>query len=114
MTLGIMDDNDELLRRKHWRPVNDGYMNFGDALDLLKRGFHVQRDGWNGKGMFLWFMPEKDPLPIDNALADSLNTATGGAISFGPYIVMKTAQNNHVPWLASQTDLIAEDWRIRY
>lgn len=68
-------------------------MNFGDALKALKEGHAVTRAGWNGKGMWLRLqIPDKE----------SKMTL--------PYIYMKTAQGDLVPWLASQTDVIAEDW----
>lgn len=68
-------------------------MNFGQALDELKNGGVVARQGWNGKGMWL-----------------AIQTPTELSKMTLPYIYMKTADNNLVPWLASQTDLLAEDW----
>lgn len=68
-------------------------MNFGQALAVLREGKKVARAGWNGKGMWAALQ-----LPD----ADSKMTA--------PYIYMKTADDMVVPWLASQTDILAEDW----
>lgn len=70
-------------------------MNFGDAISALKGGKRVSRSGWNGKGMWL-------ELQVPDA--HSKMTL--------PYIYMKTAQDDLVPWLASQTDVLAEDWGI--
>ena len=70
-------------------------MNFGDALQALKAGKRVSRAGWNGKGMWL-------ELQVPDA--HSKMTL--------PYIYMKTVDDNRVPWLASQTDMLAEDWGI--
>lgn len=76
-------------------------MHFGHALSLLKQGSKVSRDGWNGKG--LW-------LELQRPDAHSKMTL--------PYIFMSypvDAQNTpgaRVPWLASQTDMLAEDWTI--
>jgi len=68
-------------------------MTFGDALAALKDGERVSRTGWNGKGMWLELQrPDKH----------SKMTL--------PYIYMSTAQGDLVPWLASQTDILAEDW----
>lgn len=83
-------------------------MNFGDALAALKKGLVVARDGWNGKGMFLYLVPPGNyPARTEAAKhywgADAL-------VPYGAYIAMKTAQDNVVPWLASQTDVLAEDW----
>lgn len=68
-------------------------MDFGEAIRALKDGDKVSRPGWNGKGMF---------LALQRPDANSANTL--------PYIWMKTADNHRVPWLASQTDMLAEDW----
>lgn len=70
-------------------------MTFGEAIAALKEGKRVSRDGWNGKGMWL-------ELQVPDA--HSKMTL--------PYIYMKTAQDDLVPWLASQTDVLAEDWGI--
>jgi hypothetical protein len=68
-------------------------MDFGDAIRELKAGKRVTRPGWNGKGMWL-------ELQVPDAHSKmSL-----------PYIYMKTADDKLVPWLASQTDVLAEDW----
>ncbi len=68
---------------------------FGDALTALKSGYKVARNGWNGKGMWL-------ALQVPDAHSKmSL-----------PYIYMSTVTGDLVPWLASQTDILAEDWQI--
>ena len=66
---------------------------FGDALKVLKDGGKVTRKGWNGKDM--WLM-----LQVPDATSKMTL----------PYIYMKTVDDNLVPWLASQTDLLSEDW----
>ena len=68
---------------------------FGWALNQLLAKQRVCRHGWNGKGMYL-------ELQVPDA--HSKMTL--------PYIFMKTADNHKVPWLASQTDLLASDWAI--
>lgn len=76
---------------------------FGGALEALKEGRRVMRLGWNGKGMFIYMVrgwTHSTPahvVPGDNAMA--------------PFIAMKTADDKIVPWVASQTDVLAEDWR---
>lgn len=83
-------------------------LNFGDAIKALKAGKSVARTGWNGKGMFLFLVAGQE-------------IAKGTKFGFGQYegepdwngfITMKTADNKLVPWLASQTDVLAEDWQI--
>ena len=71
-------------------------MNFGESLENLKVGNKVCRNGWNGKGMWLELQ-----IPTDKSKMTL------------PYIFMKTADENLVPWLASQTDMLAEDWEIK-
>lgn len=90
-------------------------MDFGLAIKALKNGQKVARKGWNGKGMFLWLKPGtmiksewcKDPML--KGLAD----ANGGEVEGLPTICMFTAQKQVLTgWLASQTDMLSEDWEI--
>jgi len=76
-------------------------MNFGQALDAMRLGSRVQRDGWNGKGMWIGIV---ESWTFTNGKWDNLPCA--------PFVVMKTASGEHVPWLASQTDILAEDWKV--
>ncbi len=86
-----------------YRPTNG--MSFGLAIEALKAGKRVARAGWNGKGMWLAL--------VNSALcdlhADGMNFFSLESIG---WIGMKTADNKFVPWLASQTDMLADDWRI--
>lgn len=66
---------------------------FSEALGWLRCGYKVSRSGWNGKGM--WIAIQKPDMQSKMTL---------------PYIYMKTADNQLVPWLASQTDILATDW----
>jgi len=89
------------------------YMDFGQAVRVVKNGVRVCRSGWNGKGMWLGLVhPDDDdivpPRPT-YAVAGIAGYATNGCL---PWIGMKTADNKLVPWLASQTDVLAEDWQI--
>lgn len=79
---------------------------FSTALDLLKQGQKICRKGWNGKGMWLSYL---DPYHNNQF---SITEKDGAEGTFSPYIGMKTADNKYVPWLASQTDLLADDWMI--
>jgi hypothetical protein len=81
---------------------------FGLAVGALKLGKKLARTGWNGKGMYLYHVPANSyPAQTDAARAEF-----GDLVPYGAYIAMKTAQNNVVPWLASQTDVLAEDWEV--
>ena len=85
-------------------------MNFGQAIEALKNGKKVARVGWNGKGMFLYYVPVGAYAPCTEIAASLVNE--NGLVEYGAYIAMKTAQGNVVPWLASQTDILAEDWYV--
>ena len=65
----------------------------GDAIQEMREGGKVRRKGWNGKGM--WLALQKPDKNSKMTL---------------PYIYMSTVQGDLVPWLASQTDLLADDW----
>ena len=91
-----------------YRPI-DG-MSFGLAIEAAKKGAKITRRGWNGKGMFLYYVPE-GRYPARTDAAKSIATEDG-KVDYGAYIAMKTAQGNVVPWLASQTDMLADDWEV--
>lgn len=86
---------------------------FGQAIGSLKHGFLVRRKGWNGKGMWLWLKQEtmvKSEWCHDLALK-AIADQNGGEIHALGTICMKTADNKILTgWLASQTDMLSEDW----
>ncbi len=88
-------------------------MAFGSAITAMKDGHRVARSGWNGKGMWLVLVQPDDDANVPPRPAYAVNgivdDATNGCL---PWIGMKTADNKFVPWLASQTDVLAEDWQI--
>ena len=81
---------------------------FGDAIKHLKAGKKVARIGWNGKGMFLFLVPGSKFKVSRPPLLGIYPEGT--EINYQPHIDMKTAQDTVVPWLASQSDVLAEDW----
>lgn len=87
-------------------------MDFGSALHALRNGHRVARSGWNGKGMYLYYVPENRYAPTTPAGDEIAAGERDGLVPYGAYVAMKTAQNNVVPWLASQTDLLAFDWEL--
>lgn len=78
---------------------------FGEAIKYLKRGFKVARQGWNGKDQFLVYID-----PYNNDQFKLIEAAPLG--TFHGYVAIKTNYNAIVPWLASQTDMLAEDWKF--
>lgn len=99
-------------------------MNFGEAIEVIKQGGLVRRTGWNGKGMFI-FMRPNDSIKADTVVNNvkslphqlkewiANNHNENEQILFTHYICMKAADGTIVNgWLASQTDMFAEDWEI--
>ena len=87
----------------------NGSLTFGQAVDALKSGKLVCRKGWNGAGMFLRLM-ETDFYELNEDKVPEFKR--GSEWNLLPFIMMKTAQNTLVPWLASQTDILVEDWMV--
>ena len=85
-------------------------LNFGDALHMLKLGKKVARAGWNGKGMFLFLVPGST-FQVSRAPLLGIYPE-GTEVNYCPHIDMRTADGKIVPWLCSQTDALAEDWRV--
>jgi hypothetical protein len=85
-------------------------MCFGSALAEIKAGKRVAREGWNGKGMFLFLVPGSTFTVNRPPLLGIYPEGT--QIQYHAHIDMKTAQGYVVPWLASQADVLAEDWQI--
>ena len=83
---------------------------FAVAIRELKAGNKVARSGWNGKGMFIFLVPgstfKVNRPPLLGIYPE------GTEIKYHAHIDMKTADNQVVPWLASQTYLLANDWTI--
>lgn len=74
----------------------------GWAVKQLWHGDRVRRAGWNGKGMYLFLVNRQ-------CWFCEVSSAEAGLPNL-PFIAMKTAMNEVVPWLCSQTDLLAADW----
>lgn len=96
-------------------------LSFGQALDALKQGKAVSREGWNGKGMFVFLnkgshsFPENQETPnkIESIKTELFEKGDYGTTTRLPNLNMKAATGSTVTgWLASQTDLLAEDWCI--
>ena len=109
--------------------------NFGQAIEALKEGKRVARQGWNGKGMFIFERPSDElevgfiidkvkslPQSVKDYFANTVNTGANeetkqhlmnGKVKFGAYLCMYAADGSIVNgWLASQTDILSNDWCI--
>lgn len=97
-----------------------GSLSFGHALQAIQEGHKVARSGWNGKGMWIALTPGSE-FPMHHAKeghaakhrANELGSAALAPIKLLPHIDMRTADGSMcIGWLASQTDMLANDWMI--
>jgi hypothetical protein len=92
---------------------------FDEAIKLLKQGKKLQRKGWNGKDIFIYLTTgsvvrcEKLKPETHNHLENFLETSKVNEVEILPHIDMKASDGTIViGWLASQTDMLAEDWEV--
>ena len=85
-------------------------MDFSKALTAIKAGALVSRSGWNGKGMFV-FLVNGSTFTVNREPLLSILGA-GSVVNYLPHVDMKTADGTIVPWLVSQSDLLADDWGV--
>lgn len=89
-------------------------LTFGLAIEALKTGKKVAREGWNGKGMFVYLVNGNE-VRRENLRneADNHISKEFGLVKICPHVDMKAADGSIViGWLASQTDMLAEDWQV--
>lgn len=85
-------------------------MCFGDAINAMKAGKKVTRDSWNGKGQYV-FLAADIEFHTDADISEFYGSADGVRVL--PMFVLRTAQGNLQPgWLATQSDMMANDWCI--
>lgn len=88
-------------------------MNFGEALEAVRVGdTRIARAGWNGKGMWVGYMP---PVTISEGIVNgrTKRLVPTGDLVVGGYLVMMTSDGVWQPgWLASQADMLADDWAV--
>lgn len=89
-------------------------LNFSDALHFLKKGAKIARLGWNGKGMWLVLVEgSRVELRPGSPYAVALNNDDQSHVTIKAHIDMRTATGEMQPgWLASQADMLADDWVI--
>ena len=81
-------------------------MNFGDAIKLLKEGKRVQREGWNGKGQYIELGQNISYIDPDGQIVNANHETMGNAA-----IVFVGTSGIQVGWLASQADILSNDWK---
>jgi hypothetical protein len=101
-----------MLRTRRKRAVGELF-DFAEALKRVKEGKKIARTGWNGKGMFVVYQKGYPTgIPINKNTAEATGIPEGTVCRFSPYLMMKAADDTFVPWLASQTDILADDWEV--
>ncbi|MCL2622761.1 MAG: DUF2829 domain-containing protein [Planctomycetaceae bacterium] len=100
-----------------YRPTTG--MTFGLALEALKQGKKVTRAGWNGRGMFLWLKPActvQSDWCQDDVLKDICDSNGGEIFALGTICMFTHDSTGRkailTGWLASQSDMLLEDWEI--
>lgn len=83
-------------------------LNFGQVIEGLKRGRRYERVNWNGRGMFIYLVDGSN-FTVNRAPLLGIYPE-GTEIVYRPHIDMRTADGECVPWFASQSDMLAEDW----
>jgi hypothetical protein len=79
----------------------------------MQDGTRVTRAGWNGRGMYLAYQRGyPDGIPINKNTAEATGLPEGTICKFRPYVMMRTVDGAFVPWVCSQTDLLALDWQV--
>lgn len=104
---------------KSWSPkaaFEDAYrpcsaMTFGLAIEAMKRGAKVARAGWNGKGMFVYYVPA-NRYPVQTGAAKS-HFGEGAMVPYNAYMAIKNVDNTVSTWVPSVNDVLADDWSIQ-
>lgn len=88
--------------------LRQGNASFGSAIEALKQGYKVARSGWNGSGMFAYYVPEAS-YPAQTGVAKS-HFGENAMVPYRAYLALKTAQEDIATWSPSTSDALAEDW----
>lgn len=88
-------------------------MTFGQAIEALKLGSHVAREGWNGKGMFVVYQKGyPEGIKCNKQTADAFKINEGDLFVCNPYLQIKNVNGSVSMWVPSINDCLAEDWVI--
>ena len=107
-----------LTGHKNWQPKDvfgitfksPDTFSFSMALEHIKAGHRVARSGWNGKDMFI-FLVQGSRFEVNREPLASI-LGMGSMVNYHGHVDMRTADGSIVPWLCSQTDMLAEDWTL--
>lgn len=90
-------------------------MNFSEALDECKAGAKISRRGWHAANQYIVYQPGyPEGIAINYNTATATGIKEGTVCEFAPYLLFFSKEGSFVPWVASQTDLLAEDWEGYY
>lgn len=88
-------------------------MDFGTALELVKHGVKIAREGWNGKGLFVVYQKAyPEGIPCNKQTAEAWGMNEGDLFKCEPYLQINTVDGSHAMWVPSIRDCLAEDWVI--
>lgn len=88
-------------------------MDFGTALELVKHGVKIAREGWNGKGLFVVYQKAyPEGIPCNKQTAEAWGMNEGDLFKCEPYLQINTVDGSHAMWVPSIHDCLAEDWVI--
>jgi hypothetical protein len=86
-------------------------VDFGKAIQLAKQGKKISRTGWNGKDMFVVYQKGyPNGIPSNKQTAEAFGLKEGDLFYVKPYLQMRCADGSHQMWVASQSDILSEDW----
>ena len=88
-------------------------MNFGEAIEAMKAGKRLARNGWNGKNMFVVYQKGyPDGIPSNKQTAEAWRMEEGDLFKCEPYLQIKMVNGSHAMWAPSINDVLAEDWEV--
>ena len=85
-------------------------MNFGDALEAIKQGKKIAREGWNGKGMFVYFVPPNS-YKVQTGVAKE-HFGSDAMVPYNAYMAIKNVNGTVSTWVPSVNDCLSDDWLI--
>lgn len=91
-----------------YRPTTG--MTFGLAVEAMKKGMRVAREGWNGKGMFVYLVPAAS-YPVQTGAAKA-HFGAGALVPYNAYLALKGVDDTVSTWAPSGSDALADDWHI--
>ena len=83
-------------------------MGIGSAINAAKQGFKIAREGWNGKGMFVYYVPANEY----KTNTDVAKKEFGETVKYNAYLAIKNVNGTVSTWVPSINDCLADDWLI--